>query len=116
MWLVFSRGDVTVPSETAPKSAPPAAQVYHQMSIILDANSGELLGATLYPPTHEVAQAATLPTVVLTAGTPMVVPAAPNRTVEPALPTRSVPGRPAPQGTALPVQPVVPGATPTPAR
>lgn len=112
-WLVFLRGDITVPQAAPAGQAARPDATYHQMALVLDATTGELLGDTIYPPTAEASAAASLPQAPIPANTagmslPNVV-----KPTEVALPTRvpvgvSVPPAAPPAGA--------PNATPTPVR
>lgn len=111
VWLVFLRGDMTVPSADVPGKSPLPPATYHQMAVVLDATTGELLLTSIYPPTHEVSAAGTLPTVVIPVGgvtLPMLV-----KPTEAPLPTRAIPGR-SEQPEGVPA--ILPAATSTPVR
>lgn len=69
VWLVFLRGDMTVPSADLPGKAPLPTAMYQHMAVVLDATTGELLLMSIYPSTHEVSAAATLPAVAIPGGT-----------------------------------------------
>ncbi len=65
VWLVFLRGDIAVPDEVAPGMSRRPDLTYHQMSMVLDAVTGEKIGGAVYPPESEVAAAGGLPAVAL---------------------------------------------------
>lgn len=113
VWLVFLRGDMTVPNQVAAGKTPSSPTVYHQMAVILDAQTGELLLTSLYPPTHEVSAADALPTVALPEGTGGITLPIPVEPTEAPLPTRVNPGR---SGQPERTPAVLPAATSTRAR
>src|SRR2546426_9451522 len=90
VWLVFLRGNLDVRLQ-APvgKPAPPTGPTYHQMAVILDANTGELLGNTIYTTTAESSVAPTLPQVPVPATVDGISVQVIRRPAAPPLPTRT---------------------------
>jgi len=111
VWLVFLRGDIAVPDEVEPGMSPRPALTYHQMSVVLDAVTGEKLQGAVYAPEGEVVAAGGLPAVALPpAGVTFVPPPHTQRVVTP-LPSHHPPGP-----TSAPFVPKNSGATPAPVR
>lgn len=119
VWLVFLRGDVSVRRQALlGEGSVGSSTTYQQMSVVLDASSGELVSIAMHPPGREVAQAATLPAIAVP-NTVRALPQVVHGPPEAPFPTRvpvtgpsgqeqvppSVPGRPS-QATATPVRPV----------
>ena len=48
VWLVFLRGEFSVPNQAIPGKSAPAPSAYHQMGLILDAQTGELIAEDVY--------------------------------------------------------------------
>lgn len=113
VWLVFLRGDVSVVDLRGPGEPSGPSLTYNQASVVLDANTGEFLSMGFHPASHEVAEAATLPTVVLPEGPPAAEPPVLIRPTEQPLPTFEV-GAGAP--VTVPTRPAQPPiqVTPTP--
>ena len=117
VWLVALRGNVMVVEESSPNRPPTEPVPYRQISVILNATTGELITTRVHAPVSEIATGV-LPIVDVSV-TPASIPPTPVRA--PTTPYPMKPGAPnvSPQPASWPTSPPaigVPGATATPTR